>query len=73
MYGLTTYDEHRKIFEKDQALNRRFQTIEVNEPSVEDTIKILHGLKEVYQDHHNVKYSNAALDSAAYFISKIYQ
>ena len=63
--GSTTYEEHRKIFEKDQALNRRFQTIEVNEPSVSDTIKILHGLKDVYQKYHNIKYSNAALESAA--------
>lgn len=63
--GSTTYEEHRKIFEKDQALNRRFQTIEVNEPSVSDTIKILHGLKNVYQKHHHIKYSNAALESAA--------
>jgi ATP-dependent Clp protease ATP-binding subunit ClpA len=63
--GSTTYEEYRQIFEKDQALNRRFQTIEVNEPSVSDTIKILYGLKKVYEKHHNIKYSSPALESAA--------
>jgi ATP-dependent Clp protease ATP-binding subunit ClpA len=62
--GSTTYEEYRQIFEKDQALNRRFQTIEVNEPSIPDTIKILHGLKKVYEDYHCIKYSNTALESA---------
>ena len=63
--GSTTYDEFRKVFEKDHALTRRFQKIDVEEPSVEDTIKILHGLKKYYQEHHKVKYSAAALTSAA--------
>jgi len=63
--GSTTYDEFRKIFEKDHALTRRFQKIDIEEPSVEDTIKILHGLKKYYQEHHKVKYSAAALTSAA--------
>jgi ATP-dependent Clp protease ATP-binding subunit ClpA len=63
--GSTTYEEYRKVFEKDHALTRRFQKIDIDEPSVEDTIKILHGLKKYYQDHHKVKYSAAALTSAA--------
>ena len=63
--GSTTYDEFRKVFEKDHALTRRFQKIDVEEPSVEETIKILHGLKKYYQAHHKVKYSAAALTSAA--------
>ncbi len=62
--GSTTYEEYRKVFEKDHALTRRFQKIDIDEPSVEDTIKILHGLKKYYQDHHKVKYSKAALISA---------
>jgi len=62
--GSTTYEEYRKVFEKDHALTRRFQKIDVDEPSVADTIKILHGLKKYYQDHHKVKYSAAALTSA---------
>jgi ATP-dependent Clp protease ATP-binding subunit ClpA len=63
--GSTTYDEFRKVFEKDHALTRRFQKIDIEEPSVEDTIKILHGLKKYYQSHHKVKFSSAALASAA--------
>jgi len=63
--GSTTYDEYRKIFEKDHALTRRFQKVDIEEPSVEDTIKILHGLKKYYQSHHKVKYSAASLASAA--------
>ena len=63
--GSTTYEEYRKVFEKDHALTRRFQKIDIDEPSVEDTVKILHGLKRYYQDHHKVKYSAAALTSAA--------
>jgi len=62
--GSTTYDEYRKIFEKDHALTRRFQKVDIEEPSVEDTIKILHGLKKYYQAHHKVKYSAASLVSA---------
>ena len=63
--GSTTYEEFRKVFEKDHALARRFQKIDIEEPSVEETIKILHGLKKYYQAHHNVKFSSAALVSAA--------
>jgi len=63
--GSTTYEEFRKVFEKDHALARRFQKIDIEEPSVEDTIKILHGLKKYYQSYHNVKFSSAALASAA--------
>jgi len=62
--GSTTYDEYRKVFEKDHALTRRFQKIDIEEPSVDDAIKILNGLKKHYQEHHNVKYSKAALVSA---------
>jgi len=62
--GSTTYDEYRKVFEKDHALNRRFQKIDVEEPSLDDAIRILNGLKKYYQDHHNVKYSKAAIVSA---------
>jgi ATP-dependent Clp protease ATP-binding subunit ClpA len=63
--GSTTYEEFRKVFEKDHALARRFQKIDIEEPSVEETIKILHGLKKYYQAYHNVKFSSAALASAA--------
>lgn len=62
--GSTTYEEYRKVFEKDHALARRFQKIDIDEPSVDDTIKILYGLKKYYQAHHKVKYSKAALVSA---------
>jgi ATP-dependent Clp protease ATP-binding subunit ClpA len=62
--GSTTIEEFRKVFEKDHALTRRFQKIDIEEPSVSDTIKILKGLKKYYQDHHKVKYSAAALESA---------
>jgi len=62
--GSTTYEEFRKVFEKDHALTRRFQKIDIDEPSVDDTVKILHGLKKYYQEYHNVKYSAAALSSA---------
>jgi len=63
--GSTTYKEYRQHFEKDRALARRFQKIDVHEPSVEDTIKILEGLKSRYEAHHNVRYSTAALKAAA--------
>ncbi|NBQ34860.1 MAG: AAA family ATPase, partial [Gammaproteobacteria bacterium] len=62
--GSTTYDEYRKVFEKDHALTRRFQKVDIEEPSVDDAIKILNGLKKHYQDYHSVKYSKAALVSA---------
>jgi ATP-dependent Clp protease ATP-binding subunit ClpA len=59
--GATTYQEHRNIFEKDHALSRRFQKIDVVEPSIEETVKILRGLKTRFEEHHGVKYSNQAL------------
>ncbi len=62
--GSTTYKEFRQHFEKDRALSRRFQKIDVNEPSVEDTIKILKGLKPYFEDHHGVKYTAEAVKSA---------
>ncbi|HLP81424.1 MAG TPA: ATP-dependent Clp protease ATP-binding subunit ClpA [Nitrosomonas sp.] len=63
--GATTYNEYRGIFEKDHALSRRFQQIEVNEPSVDETVAILRGLKSRYEQHHKVKYTSSALISAA--------
>ena len=63
--GSTTFTEFRGIFEKDSALARRFQKIDVNEPSVEDTIKILRGLKTQFESHHELKYTDEALRSAA--------
>ena len=63
--GATTYQEYRGIFEKDHALSRRFQKVDVNEPSVEQTIEILKGLKQRFEIHHGIKYSAAALTSAA--------
>jgi ATP-dependent Clp protease ATP-binding subunit ClpA len=63
--GSTTYQEYRGIFEKDRALSRRFQKIDVIEPSVEETVKILKGLKSRFEEHHQVKYSHQAIRSAA--------
>jgi ATP-dependent Clp protease ATP-binding subunit ClpA len=63
--GATTYTEFRGVFEKDHALSRRFQKIDVNEPTVEQTIQILRGLKSRFEEHHGVKYSASALTSAA--------
>ncbi len=63
--GSTTFQEYRGVFEKDHALVRRFQKIDVNEPSVQETIQILTGLKSRFEEHHNVKYTQAALESAA--------
>ncbi|MFO7189475.1 MAG: ATP-dependent Clp protease ATP-binding subunit ClpA [Pseudomonadota bacterium] len=63
--GATTYNEYRGIFEKDHALSRRFQKIDVNEPSIEETIEILKGLKSRFEAHHGVKYSASALTTAA--------
>ncbi|HEX9118485.1 MAG TPA: ATP-dependent chaperone ClpB [Anaerolineae bacterium] len=63
--GATTLDEYRKHIEKDPALERRFQPVMVNEPSVEDTISILRGLKERYEVHHNVRITDAAVIAAA--------
>ncbi len=63
--GATTLDEYRKYIEKDAALERRFQTVMVSEPTVEDTISILRGLRERYEIHHGVKFKDAALVAAA--------
>lgn len=63
--GATTFTEYRGIFEKDSALSRRFQKIDVVAPSVEQTVEILKGLKSRFEEHHSVKYANAALQAAA--------
>ncbi|AOZ68778.1 ATP-dependent Clp protease ATP-binding subunit ClpA [Rhodobacter xanthinilyticus] len=62
--GSTTYKEFRQHFEKDRALSRRFQKIDVNEPSVGDSIKILMGLKPYFEDHHDIRYTNDAIKAA---------
>ncbi len=62
--GSTTYKEYRSYFEKDRALVRRFQKIDVNEPSIEDTVKILRGLKPYYEQHHKVRYTAEAIRAA---------
>ena len=68
--GSTTHKEYRGIFEKDRALSRRFQKIEVLEPSVEETIKILKGLKTRYEKHHDIKYTESAIKAAAELSSR---
>ena len=68
--GATTFTEYRGIFEKDHALSRRFQKIDVAEPTVEQTIEILRGLKSRFEEHHGVKYSSAAISSAAELSAK---
>jgi ATP-dependent Clp protease ATP-binding subunit ClpA len=68
--GATTYNEYRGIFEKDHALSRRFQKIDVNEPTVAQTIEILKGLKSRFEEHHGVKYSSGAITAAAELSAK---
>jgi ATP-dependent Clp protease ATP-binding subunit ClpA len=68
--GATTFSEYRGIFEKDAALSRRFQKIDVVEPSVEQTVEILKGLKSRFEDHHQVKYALGALQAAAELSAK---
>ncbi|MBI3149682.1 MAG: ATP-dependent Clp protease ATP-binding subunit ClpA [Betaproteobacteria bacterium] len=68
--GATTYGEYRQIFEKDHALSRRFQKIDVPEPSVAETVEILRGLKSRFEEHHGVKYTPAALTSAAELLAR---
>lgn len=68
--GSTTFQEYRGIFEKDHALARRFQKVDVNEPSVTETVSILEGLKERYEQHHQVKYTQSALKAAAELSAK---
>jgi len=69
--GSTTFEEYRKFFEKDRALARRFQKVEVQEPSIEDTVKILEGLKEKYEEHHKVTYTEKALRAAVELSAKL--
>jgi ATP-dependent Clp protease ATP-binding subunit ClpA len=68
--GSTTYKEYRNHFEKDRALARRFQKIDVVEPSTEDSIKILNGLKQYFEEHHKIKYSNECLKTAVELANK---
>ncbi|MBO9490525.1 ATP-dependent Clp protease ATP-binding subunit ClpA [Endozoicomonas sp. G2_1] len=68
--GSTTYQEYQSIFEKDRALARRFQKIDIAEPSIADTTKILQGLKEKYESHHKIRYTNKALHAAAELAAK---
>lgn len=68
--GATTFQEYRGIFEKDAALSRRFQKVDVVEPSVAETVEILKGLKSRFEEHHSVKYANAALQAAAELSAK---
>ncbi len=68
--GATTYQEYRGVFEKDHALARRFQKIDVSEPSVAETIEILKGLKSRFEEHHSVKYAASALTTAAELSAK---
>ena len=63
--GATTLAEHRKYIEKDSALDRRFQSVKVEAPSIEDTVKILQGIRSKYEDHHNVNYTDKSLEAAA--------
>jgi len=64
MVGATTIDDYRKYIEKDAALERRFQTIMVDEPTPEETVKILEGLRERYEKHHHVKILDEAIETA---------
>jgi len=68
--GSTTYEEYKNHFEKDRALSRRFEKIEVSEPGVEETIEILKGLKTCYEEHHGLKYTDDALEAAAKLSAK---
>jgi ATP-dependent Clp protease ATP-binding subunit ClpA len=68
--GATTYSEYRNFFEKDRALSRRFQKIDINEPSISETVKILKGLKTKYEEHYRIRYSNSAIKSAAELSAK---
>jgi ATP-dependent Clp protease ATP-binding subunit ClpA len=68
--GSTTYKEYRNYFEKDRALVRRFQKIDINEPSLEDAVKILRGLKPYYEEHHGVRYTSEAIRAAVELSSR---
>jgi len=63
--GSTTYEEHKNYIEKDRALSRRFQKIDITEPTVKDTVEILNGLKSRYEDHHGIRYSSEAIKATA--------
>lgn len=73
MIGATTFDEYKKYIEKDAAFERRFQPVVVNEPSEEETLQILKGIKSKYENHHKVKYTNDALVSAVKFSKRYIQ
>ena len=73
LIGTTTLKEYRKYIEKDSALERRFSPINVPEPTIEDTIKILEGLRDKYEAHHNVKITDEAIKAAVELICKIYK
>ena len=73
LIGATTYAEYRKYIEKDSALERRFQALPVEEPSAEQTIEILEGLRQKYEQHHNVKISDEAIRSAVYLSERYIQ
>lgn len=68
--GATTFDEYKKFFEKDKALSRRFQTIDIKEPSIKDSIEILNGLKDNYEKYHNVSYTDEAISDAVILSDK---
>ena len=68
--GATTTDEYRKYIEKDAALERRFQPIYISEPSIEETVKILHGLRDKYEAHHKIKITDEALEAAAHLSAR---
>ena len=68
--GSTTYEEHKNHIEKDRALSRRFQKIDIEEPSVEETVAILNGLKSRYESHHGIKYTTAAIQATAELASR---
>ena len=68
--GSTTYEEHKNHIEKDRALSRRFQKIDIEEPSVEETVEILNGLKSRYESHHGIKYTKAAINATAELASR---
>ncbi len=70
--GATTLDEYRKHIERDAALERRFQPVMVGEPTVDETIEILHGLRERYEQHHKLKISDLALRSSSETIRSLY-
>ena len=73
LIGATTQDEYRKYVEKDAALERRFQPVQVDEPPVDDAVKILYGLKDRYENHHNVMYTEDAINAAANLASRYIQ